>query len=233
MQPIPEEFADLSLRQAQILELIVRIYTEEACPVSSKKLAEIDEISWSSATIRHELLELEELEYLVKPHTSAGRIPSEKAYRFFIKCCVQNVQIIEDERKAFQGVANKTKSDDRALQFIKAIADFSDSVAVLNMENRSYSTGLGNLLSQPEFNNQEEVVRITKLVDELDGIMDSVRESMSDSIEIKIGDENPFGNHCGVVFVKAGDRIFGVLGPLRMSYEDNVARLNFIRGLLN
>ena len=70
-------------RQEKILELIVKDYVKNSKPVSSKFLAQ-KKFGLSSATLRNEMMELEQAGYLNQPHTSAGRIPTEKAYRFFI-----------------------------------------------------------------------------------------------------------------------------------------------------
>jgi len=69
-------------RQQKILELVVKEYVDNPKPVSSKILAH--DLGLSSATLRNEMMELERGGYLNQPHTSAGRIPTEKAYRFFI-----------------------------------------------------------------------------------------------------------------------------------------------------
>lgn len=72
-------------RQQKILEAIVKEYVKNSKPVSSKILFQKYNLGLSSATIRNEMKELEKAGYLSKPHTSAGRIPTEKAYRLFIK----------------------------------------------------------------------------------------------------------------------------------------------------
>jgi len=70
-------------RQEKILELIVKEYVKNSKPVSSKSLVQ-KKFGASSATLRNEMMELERAGYLSQPHTSAGRIPTEKAYKFFI-----------------------------------------------------------------------------------------------------------------------------------------------------
>jgi heat-inducible transcriptional repressor len=70
-------------RQQKILELIVKEYVDNLKPISSKLLSR--KLGLSSATLRNEMLELDKTGHLNQPHTSAGRIPTEKAYRFFIK----------------------------------------------------------------------------------------------------------------------------------------------------
>ena len=71
-------------RKASILSAVVEEYIKTALPVGSARIAGSHEIDVSSATVRNELANLEEQGYLVQPHTSAGRVPTEKAYRFFV-----------------------------------------------------------------------------------------------------------------------------------------------------
>jgi heat-inducible transcriptional repressor len=75
---------DLTERQRLILALVVRDYIETAEPVGSKRLVEHDKLDLSSATIRNEMAALTEMGYLRQPHTSAGRVPTEEGYRYFV-----------------------------------------------------------------------------------------------------------------------------------------------------
>ena len=75
---------DLTERQKTLLLLIIRDYIESAQPVGSKRLVEHYHINLSSATIRNEMGELTEMGYLRQPHTSAGRVPTEEGYRYFV-----------------------------------------------------------------------------------------------------------------------------------------------------
>lgn len=79
------ELSDLTRRQEEILSLIVQSYTTQPEPVSSKHLSETFEMGVSSATIRNEMAALEEKGYVRAPHTSAGRVPTEKGYRYFVR----------------------------------------------------------------------------------------------------------------------------------------------------
>jgi heat-inducible transcriptional repressor len=76
---------ELTRRQEEILSLIVRTYTQTPEPVGSKFLVETYALNLSSATIRNEMAVLEEKGYITAPHTSAGRIPTENGYRYFVK----------------------------------------------------------------------------------------------------------------------------------------------------
>lgn len=76
---------ELTRRQEEILSLIIRAYSQKPEPVGSKYLVETYNLSFSSATMRNEMAVLEELGYLAAPHTSAGRVPTENGYRYFVK----------------------------------------------------------------------------------------------------------------------------------------------------
>lgn len=77
--------SDLSERQRLILALVVRDYIENAQPVGSKSLVERYRLDFSSATVRNEMTVLSDLGYLRQPHTSAGRVPTEEGYRYFVR----------------------------------------------------------------------------------------------------------------------------------------------------
>ena len=88
---------ELSERKKQILKAIIGDYIRTAEPVGSKALTEGHALPFSSATIRNEMSELEELGYLEKPHTSAGRIPSPRGYRLYVDELMEQPQDTGEE----------------------------------------------------------------------------------------------------------------------------------------
>ena len=74
----------LDERKMKILQAIIRNYLETGEPVGSRTISKYTDLNLSSATIRNEMADLEELGYIVQPHTSAGRIPSDKGYRLYV-----------------------------------------------------------------------------------------------------------------------------------------------------
>lgn len=101
------QLPELTRRQEEILSLIVRAYTHSPEPVSSKQLLETGMMGISSATIRNEMAVLEDLGYIAAPHTSAGRVPTENGYRYFVKRLLNAIDLtsLEQHRIAekFQG----------------------------------------------------------------------------------------------------------------------------------
>lgn len=75
---------DLDDRKKTILQAIIKTYLESGEPVGSRTISKYSDLNLSSATIRNEMSDLEELGYILQPHTSAGRIPSDKGYRFYV-----------------------------------------------------------------------------------------------------------------------------------------------------
>ena len=75
---------ELDERKITILKAVIKNYMDTGEPVGSRTISRLPEISLSSATIRNEMCDLEDMGYLVQPHTSAGRIPSDKGYRFYV-----------------------------------------------------------------------------------------------------------------------------------------------------
>jgi heat-inducible transcriptional repressor len=89
---------ELTRRQEEILSLIIESYTQKTEPVSSNFLKDTYNLSYSSATIRNEMAVLDELKYISAPHTSSGRIPTERGYRYFVKRLLDNNSLLPGER---------------------------------------------------------------------------------------------------------------------------------------
>jgi len=93
---------NLDNRKRKILQAIVEEYIETSEPVSSGSLVKNDELNCSSATIRNEMAELEQIGFLEKPHTSAGRVPSEKGYRYYVDELLREDDLSRKEMEAIK-----------------------------------------------------------------------------------------------------------------------------------
>ena len=102
---------DLSLRQQTLLAFVIREYAETAKPVGSKLLAEKYRIDYSAATIRAELARLEELGFLTHPHTSAGRIPTDTGYRYFVQKLMGEVELPVNEQRMIAHQFHQSRLD--------------------------------------------------------------------------------------------------------------------------
>ena len=108
---------DLNHRKLRLLRAIVDEYILSGTPVGSKVLSQNPSFKLSSATIRNEMADLEDLGYLEQPHTSAGRVPSDKAYRLYVNNMMQRSNLTEDEVKVMSAYCeNKVKGLDAVMR---------------------------------------------------------------------------------------------------------------------
>lgn len=122
---------DLSERKYKILEAIIRNYLETGEPVGSRTISKFTDLKLSSATIRNEMADLEEAGYIVQPHTSAGRIPSDKGYRLYVDQMLAEKEKEVDELR--EQLLEKSDQMDRLLeQAAKALATTTEYTALVS-----------------------------------------------------------------------------------------------------
>jgi heat-inducible transcriptional repressor len=214
-------------RQSAILIAIVEQYAEIAVPVGSVMLAKLFGVS--SATIRSEMARLEEMGLITQPHTSAGRIPTDKGYRFYVNQIteLQDKTPLEFDRsaRAIEARVN-THSDhaDRAIRSaVDSLVELTHNLGVATIGDQLYMSGIGNLFRQPEFNQGNHVQAVAQLLDNLEPWL---REAApNEPLNVYIGAENPIGKTSGASLIISrfrspySDRSYiGVLGPTRQSY---------------
>ncbi len=124
---------ELTERQLHILAALIQAYTQEPEPVSSKQLAESYDLGVSSATVRNEMVVLEQLGLVRAPHTSAGRVPTEEGYRYFVKHNLVNQALSVPEqdsiRAEFEGASQDVQNMVRAAASI--LARRTDAAAIV------------------------------------------------------------------------------------------------------
>lgn len=107
----------LDERKTKILQAIIRNYLETGEPVGSRTISKYTDLNLSSATIRNEMADLEELGYILQPHTSAGRIPSDKGYRFYV-----DAMMAEKEREVVEMKEMLLERQDKMEMLLKQVA---------------------------------------------------------------------------------------------------------------
>ncbi len=227
-------------RQQILLKLLVDSYIQTAEPVSSQSLAKMSKLGVSSATIRNDLSALEENGYLRSPHTSAGRTPTEKGYRFYIEWFRDKPTALQGERKQLAARAQDGKTDLRIRRLAQALSELTGNVVVLSSApERSYATGISHLLAMPEFeNNAQMVMRLGKMLDRRERWLNQLRHQLKDDIVVLIGEEGPFGEEMASITLAyqtdIGDRVLmSLIGPLRMNYRHNLALLREVQQLID
>ena len=112
---------ELSERKVKILQAIIRNYLETVEPVGSRTISKYTDLNLSSATIRNEMSDLEEMGYILQPHTSAGRIPSDKGYRLYVDTMMEQKDREIEEMKEVM-VQKEDKMDQLLKQVAKLLA---------------------------------------------------------------------------------------------------------------
>jgi len=223
-------------RQARLLTEIINEYVKTASPVGSKLLAGRSCLGVSPATIRNEMAELENQGYIVQPHTSAGRVPTIKAYRHFVAGLNTGGHLQPNIRKSLEELlANllKQKDEEAAKILAKKTAELAgNAVIVAFSANDIYYTGFSYLLAQPEFKEQESLIDLGTVIDRLDLAVGQVFDQVKE-VAVMLGHDNPFGHDCAAVFGKCSlnnnDSLLGILGPVRMDYEKALGLIDFLR----
>lgn len=218
----------MTTRQLQILNAIVEQYAEVASPVGSSLMAKLFGVS--SATIRSEMAELERLGMITQPHTSAGRIPTDKGYRYYVN------QLVDED----QGAKSKEQRGERALtarvegggmpertirNAVDTLVELTHNLGLATIGNQLYMSGLSNLFAQPEFLRGAHVQQVASLLDNLEPWLREV--APNEPLSVYIGAENPIGRSANATLIISrfrspySDRSYiGVLGPTRQQYRD-------------
>lgn len=214
-------------RQQRILNAIVEQYAEVASPVGSTLLAKLFNVS--SATIRAEMAELERAGYISQPHTSAGRVPTDKGYRYYVNNLTESLPASTDEGRAERALALRVQSAGAPERMIRnavdTLVELTHNLGLATIGNQLYMSGLSNLFGQPEFMNGLQVQQVAQLLDNLEPWL---REAApNEPLSVYIGQENPIGRAAGCSLIISrfrspfSDRSYiGTLGPTRQSYRD-------------
>lgn len=233
----------LSARQIQILKALIDEYIETAGPVGSEALDRKYNLGVSPATIRNEMAELIRLGYLRQPHTSAGRVPSPKAMKFYIDQLMEEKQMsLADEVKTKEEVWDaRGDMDDLMEEATHALADRTHALAVAATdEGKVWHAGYANVFAQPEFANLSACANIFSLLEEFERLHELFfeRASSGSPIDVLFGEELgwpgifPIGVVTTHFNIKGKNGALGVIGPIRLSYSTIIPALRYFKGLI-
>lgn len=215
-------------RQRQILAAIIEQHAEIAAPIGSVLLAKLFNVS--SATVRSEMSKLEEMGFIVQPHTSAGRVPTDAGYRFYVNSLneahdLQPRQLTDRTTRAIEArVATYSDRADQAIRSaVDSLVDLTQNLGIATIGDELYLSGIGNLFSQPEFMHGEHTQQVARLLDNLEPWLREAKPN--EPLNVYIGSENPIGKASGATLIISRFRspysdnsYIGVIGPTRQSY---------------
>jgi len=243
----------MDLRRQKILEAIIETFIQHALPVGSKHLTEFYNFEVSPATIRNEMAALEKEGYISQPHTSAGRVPTSRAYRMLVDQMQSQLQKPSDsssERLARRAqedmlkIRNQyylTKTKEKLYDTVSILATATDNVSFATIPDKGqfFFIGISNFLKKPEFMAEPE--KLTKVVEVLEHDLANVLSDLEITEEgvIYIGEENilPEFQSCSLLATPYSHQgfkgVMGILGSTRMNYAYNMAALKSAIQLLN
>ena len=223
-------------RQKSILDAVIQEYIETAHPVASRGITRKFRFSVSPATIRNEMGELDELGYLEQPHTSAGRIPTDKGYRFFVDGTSDKEAPDQNNsrRMSYWTSIHCREAEEFFHDATKIIAELTHSFAVFGMPARHNfeKSGFSEIMREPEFTDMEFIREFGELADEFEDAFESFFRELDQSSAPRafIGSENPIHSawRCGVVVSRMPvpedqDGFLALIGPKRMDYRKNIS----------
>jgi len=224
-------------RAASLLKLIVEEYVRTAEPVSSQALCRRFALPLSSATVRNEMMVLEEDGYIYQPHTSSGRVPTEQGYRFYLANFLRRKPVSADSgmREALEQI----RSLEQRIQSLgRRLAELSGEAVMLASPEHTSALGVANLLRKPDFRDENMLLALAEDIERLETSAQEVINVAPNEVKVLIGDENPLGRRLATVIVRHrlpnGEvGVLSIVGPLRMNYARNIALLSQAKQLLD
>lgn len=212
-----------------------------AAPVGSVTLAKLFDVS--SATIRAEMARLEEAGLITHPHTSAGRIPTDAGYRFYVNSLTEQNDHAEFEPARMLGSGTETpnrnihalevrvnsqeRTDYAIRSAVDMLAELTGNLGIGTIGEQLYLSGISKLFAQPEFMDNSRIQGVAELLDNLEPWLREARPG--EPLNIFIGHENPIGKTSGVSLIISKFRspysdnsYIGVLGPTRQNYAETM-----------
>jgi len=226
----------MDFRQQKILEAIIEAFIRDALPVGSKHLSQKYDFKLSPATIRNEMAQLEKEGYIVQPHTSAGRVPTSRAYRMLVDQIREEktvmVKAMGDLKQAQQKY-HLQKTKEKLYETVSVFADTTQNISFATLPDKRgfFYFGISNILKQPEFlANPEKSTQVVEILE--NNLRELIGElEMTEEGAIYIGEENllPQFQSCSLLAFpysyQGFQGVIGLLGPTRMDYAYNLAAL--------
>lgn len=231
----------MNTRQRQILMTLIDDYIKSARPVSSAALAQ--KFDLSPATLRLELADLTKRGFLLRPHISSGRVPTDKAYRFYVETLTAQNQLSAAEKRYLKTkIQRKTEMHQLMQAATQAVSELSHNWTLNFLEDNFFEffeSGFSRLFAEPEFSNHDLILNVSRFFDLADQMMADLCRFADGDFSVFIGQEGPLRRlpDCSLVSnrycLASGQKgIISILGPKRMDYQHNISLLEYVSELL-
>jgi transcriptional regulator of heat shock response len=231
---------DFQQRKDIVLGYVIEQYIRNLVPVGSSFLTKEYRLDLSSATIRNILAELEEEGYLTHPHTSAGRIPTQFGYRYYVDHLMHEIQLLEVEKNRIeheykQSVQELEMLVDKTSRIVSETTHYTSIISVDGWGNKIVYRGVNLVVDSPEMQDIQKIKSLLMLLDEKESLLHVINRDLRHKIEIYIGREIACKEIEGCSLAVCSYRKkngpsgrIAVLGPTSMDYERVVSALEYI-----
>lgn len=231
---------DYQERKERVLGIVVDDYIHNSIPVSSGHIVERYHVDLSSASIRNILAELESDGLLTHPHTSAGRVPTEEGYRYYVDNLMNEISLLEEqkrfvkqeydvERRNLEQVLEKTS---------KVISDLTHYTSIVTVEGRNnliFCTGTQYIVEYPDYQDIKKIREMLVLLEQKEQLLQLINCQLRKKIDVFIGHELACRNveDCSIAVSSyhLNDGMSGrlaVLGPKSMNYQRVISALDYV-----
>jgi transcriptional regulator of heat shock response len=233
---------DIQQRKDRILAIVIGQYIKTITPVGSHYITEQYKLDVSPATVRNILAELEEEGYLTHPHTSAGRIPTQRGYRYYVDHLMNEIQLLEEEKKRIQS-EHKRYTDhletllEKTSQVLTDLTHYTSIVSIDDWGSKIILKGTSHVVEYPESSDILKIQAILRILEEKERLLELINRDLKHRTAIYIGHEMALKEMEGCSLAVASfekDGLTGriaVLGPTRMNYDRVVSALEYISDL--
>lgn len=228
-------------RYATLLIGLVQEYIRTARPVGSGQLLKGVQLNISPATVRHMLHELDAEGYITQPHTSAGRIPTDKGYRFYVDHL--HLHLASEARRRtltaqLQEAEQQYQHLARAVSKLLARVSQSGTAIGFLPEGTVQETGLHEVLKQPEGDDTATMQEVSRILESVDEHLPQLSQAAA-HVTVYIGRENPYlpAQYTSVIVRSVAlpdcrTAVLALIGPKRMPYPRNMALLEHVAQIL-
>ena len=229
---------DNNTRKKDVLKFLVETFVHTNQPVGSMQIAEQLPYEVSSATIRNDMVEMTALDLLAQPHTSAGRIPTDKGYQHYVRILTEErKQLSRRQQEVLTNHFRNLKNlQERYKMAAKMLAELSGSVGFLMDDAKNiYMSGLGNMAKLPEFSDESFRVDLMQALEQPEDLIKNLYIN-SEDVNVMIGGDNPRIGKATIVvsnFGPHGKEIISIIGPTRMHYKKALPLIDYIKKILN
>ena len=225
-------------RRLEILRAIVEEYVQTQEPVGSKAIAENHALGISPATIRNEMAVLEEEGLIKQPHTSAGRIPTDRGYRIFVDKLATVKPLSNAERRAIETFLHGSNGlDDLVRRSAKLLADITKQVAVVRYPSFGSSSPKMAISGTAHLARSGDTTDLSSILEALEEqvVLLKLLNDAHSTVQVTIGSEQSVTNlqTTSLVTVEYGAGnstigALGVLGPTRMDYSGSISAVSAV-----